>query len=318
MSRHTCSRRTALRTSGKRRQLGLTSPQRPLTPARSPAAPLTCTAAMRPKLTILLCALALTCAAPAAAAPTAATLREEVRALRDTTAAQWAGMTTATGTFQNPFPADLARGHGSFVPPMLNYAVQRPGNAAVAERAWPRAVDPVGASYAYSRLALSAERRAHLYDYMSRYGIPLNGYRCLIVSTCYGNLRLVDALAVIGITGNGVRAADPAARLGNPAAARAAAVHVVNKWIGKVVDHGVRGRIGGTRMRGSLLSDPQLNTTAYHGLSAFMLSEALSQLGPAASRSARRASRETLDALAALVAPDGDMSYLGRGQGQTW
>lgn len=281
---------------------------------------------MRPVPTILLCALALACAPPADAAPTAATLRDEVRALRDTTAAQWAGMTTPQGSFQNPFPADLARGHGSFVPPMLNYALHRAGHVAVAERAWPRAVDPirasafdmVGASYAYSRLALSDERRAQLYGYMSRYGIPSNGYRCLILPTCYGNLRLVDALAVLGITGNGVRAADPAGRLADPVAARAAAAYVVNEWIGKVVDHGVRIRIGGERTRGSLLSDPQLNTTAYHGLSAFMLSEAIAHLGPEASPSARRASRETMDTLAALVAPDGDMSYLGRGQGQTW
>jgi hypothetical protein len=281
---------------------------------------------VRLRLTLTLCALALTCAPQPAAARTTASLREEVRALRDTTAAQWAGMTTPEGSFQNPFPADLARGHGSFVPPMLAYSLQRAGHAGVAERAWPRAVSPVrasafdmvGASYAYRLPGLSDGLRAHLADYMSRYGIPLNGYRCLIVPTCYGNLRLVDALAVIGITGHRIRAADPAARMGDPAVARAGAVRVVNEWIGQVVDHGVCARLGGERMRGTFLSDPELNTTAYHGLTAFMLSEAVAQLGPAASRSARRVSRETLDTLALLVAPDGDMSYLGRGQGQTW
>ncbi len=209
---------------------------------------------------------------------------------------------------------------------MLAYSLQRAGQLSAAERAWPRAVDPVrasafdmvGAGYAYRLLPLSAERRAQLASYMSRYGIPLNGYRCLIVRTCYGNLRLVDALAVIGITGNGVRSADPAARLAHPVAARAAAARVVNKWIGRIVDHGVRARIGAARVRGSLLSDPKLNTTAYHALSSFMLSEAVSQLGAKASTAARRARRETLDTLSALVAPDGDMTYLGRGQGQTW
>ena len=288
----------------------------------------------------VLCALALAQASPAGAAggtatlreevralrPTTAALREEVRALRDTTAAQWASMMTPAGDFQNPFPADLARGHGSFVPPMLAYAVQRAGHADAAERAWPRAVDPsrasafdmVGAAYAYRKLALSDGRRTQLYAYMSRYGIPLNGYRCLIVPTCYGNLRLVDALAIIAITGNDVQSPDPAARLGDPAAARAAAVHVVNRWIGKVVDHGVRARVAGARLTGSLLSDPNLKTTAYHALSAFMLTEAVGLLGPRASRSARRVRRETLDTLAVLVAPDGDMSYLGRGQGQVW
>jgi hypothetical protein len=282
---------------------------------------------MRPTLTIVICAAALAlCAAEAAAAPTAATLVGEIRALRDTTAAQWAGMMTPAGDFQNPFPADLARGHGSFVPPLLAYSLHRAGQVGAAERAWPRAVDParasafdmVGAAYAYRLLPLSDARRAQLAGYMSRYGIPLNGYRCLVKPTCYGNLRLVDALAVLAITGNGIVASDPAARLADPAAARAIAAYVVNDWIGRIVDHGVRARIGAARVRGSLLSDPRLNTTAYHALSAFMLSEAVTLLGPEASRAARRARRETLDTLAALVAPDGDMSYLGRGQGQVW
>jgi len=291
---------------------------------------------MRLKLLVTICALLAACvAAPAATAQsrTAATLREEIRVLVDRTAAQWARMMTPAGDFANPFPADLARGHGSFVPPMLAYSLHRAGQrngdpvlVAAAERAWPRAVDPirasafdmVGAGYAYRLLTLSDARRAQLADYMSRYGIPLNGYRCLIVPTCWSNLRLVDALAVIGITGAGIRAADPAARMANPVAARAGAVHIVNRWARRVVDHGVRGRIGGERIRGSLLSDPGLDTTAYHALSTFMITQAIEQLGPEASRAARRFRRELYDTLAALVAPDGDMTYLGRGQGQTW
>jgi hypothetical protein len=291
----------------------------------------------RPLIRALICALALVAAAPAAAAraqaPTAATLSEQIRALVDQTAGQWAAMMTPAGDFQNPFPADLARGHGSFVPPMLAYALhragQRTGNTALvaaAERGWPRAVDPirasafdmVGAAYAYKNLTLSAQRRAQLAGYMSRYGIPQNGYTCLIVPSCYGNLRLVDALAILSITGAGVSSADPAARLGDPAGARAFAQWVINKRVGQIVDHRVRARIGHTHFRGSYLSDPGMNPLAYHALSTFMLSQAVTQLGPAASRSARRAKRETMDTLAALVAPDGDMTYLGRGQGQTW
>jgi hypothetical protein len=183
------------------------------------------------RLTLFLCAVALACAPKAAAAPTAATLGAEIRSLRDTTAAQWAGMMTPAGDFQNPFAADLARGHGSFVPGLLVYSLHRAGEVAAAERAWPRTVDPVrasafdmlGVAYGYRLLRLSDARRAQLYGYMSRYGIPVNGYRCLINPTCYGNLRLVDALAVLAITGGGVRASDPAARLADPVAARASA-----------------------------------------------------------------------------------------------
>jgi hypothetical protein len=49
-----------------------------------------------------------------------------------------------------------------------------------------------------------------------------------------------------------------------------------------------------------------------------MLAQAIALLGRDATRAARRTSRETMDALAALIAPDGDPSYLGRGQSQVW
>ncbi len=290
---------------------------------------------MRPKLTIILCALMLACVPQVAAAqaPTAATLGDEIRALLDTTAGQWVGLMTPAGDFQNPFPADLARGHGSFAPPLLTYALHRAGQrngdaalVAAAERAWPRAVDPVrasafdmiGAAYALQRLALSGERRDQLAGYLSRYGIPTNGFRCLTRPRSYCNLKLVDALAVLAMTGAGVSSPDPAARLGDPVAARAAAALVVNRRIPHVIDHGLRARIGTRRLRGSVLSDPPADPLAYHALSSFMLSEAVTQLGPDAAPGALRANRDTLDALAVLVAPDGDASYLGRGQDQVW
>jgi hypothetical protein len=285
-------------------------------------------------LAVTLAALAALAPGPARAQPqTAATLSAEVAALLDTTAVQWSGMVTATGVFQNPFPADVAAGHHSFVPPMLAYALhragQRTGNAqlvAAAERVWPQAVHPakassfdmLGAAYAYRRLALSDVRRGQLRGYMASYGVPLVGRRCLLRPYCWGNLKLVDALAVLSITGAGVRAADPAARLGNPGAARAAAVQIVNARVGQVADHALRARSGGRELKGTVLSDPPADPLAYHALTAFMLREAVAQLGPAASRSARRARREALDALSVLISPDGDASYLGRGQAQAW
>jgi hypothetical protein len=281
---------------------------------------------VRFKLTLILCALSPALPASAAAAPTAASLSAEIRALRDTTAAQWAGMMSADGDFLNPFPADLARGHGSFSPPMLSYALHRAGQVAAAEHAWPRSVDPVrasafdmvGAAYALQRAPLSDARRAQLAGYVSRYGIPVNGYRCLTRRRCYSNLKLMDALAVLAITGAGVSSPDPAARLHDPVAARAAAAAVVNKRVPRVIDFGLEGRMGRKPLNGTVLSDPPADPLAYHALSTFVLSEAIMQLGPAAGPKARRASRATLDALSALVAPDGDATYLGRGQDQVW
>ncbi len=278
----------------------------------------------------------LAAAAPATAAaqvPTAGTLAGEIAALADATARQWPAQLDANGQFGNPFPADLARGHGAFVPPMLVYAIQRTGERAgdpallrVADRAWPEIIDParasafdmIGAAYAYRGLTLSAARRTQLAGYLGRYGIPTNGRRCLLRPRCYSNLKLVDALAVLAITGAGVASPDPAARLGNPAVARATAAAVVNQRIPQVVDHAVRALIDGGPIGGTVLSDPPEDPLAYHALSTFMLGEAVAQLGPAASPAVLRARREALDALSVLVAPDGDASYLGRGQAQVW
>jgi hypothetical protein len=276
---------------------------------------------------IALITAALLLALPAtAAASKAASLSAEIKQLRDATAAQWAGMMSPDGDFVNPFPADLARGHGSFAPPMLSYSLHRAGHADAAERAWPRSVDPVrasafdmvGAAYALRRAPLTDARRAQLTDYVSRYGIPVNGYRCLSRPQCWSNLKLVDAVAVLAITGLGVAARDPAARLHNAAAARAAAAAVVNQRVPRVIDHGLHGKAAGRELLGTVLSDPPADPLAYHVMSTFMLSEAIVQLGPGAGSAARRAGRRTMDALAALVAPDGDATYLGRGQDQVW
>jgi hypothetical protein len=67
-----------------------------------------------------------------------------------------------------------------------------------------------------------------------------------------------------------------------------------------------------------VLSDPPSDPLAYHTMSTFMLAQAIELLGRDATAAARATSRETLDALSALLAPDGDPSYLGRGQGQVW
>jgi hypothetical protein len=282
-------------------------------------------------LTLLLLA-----AAPAAAPaqpPTAGSLQTEVATLLDATAGQWASMVTPSGVFQNPFAADIAAGHHSFVPPMLAYALHRAGQrtgdqrlVSAAEQTWPHVVIPsrassfdfIGAAYAYQTLALTGGRRAHLAGYLADYGIPKTGRRCLLRPRCWGNLKLVDALAVLAITGAGISHPDPGARMGNPAAARAAAAHIVNVRLAKVADRGVRAQIGSVRLRGTVLSDPPADPIAYHALSAFMINEAVAQLGPAASVAARRVQRQALDALSVLISPDGDISYLGRGQGQTW
>ena len=279
--------------------------------------------------------VALAAGAPAASAQgTAGELQAQVNALVDTTAAQWAALQRPDDVFQNPYPWDVAVGHPSYAPPLLTYALHRSGQrtanpalVAAAERAWPRSVDPqrasafdmLGASAAYAELALTPARRAHLALYLSSYPVPINGRRCLLRPQCWSNLKLVDALAILAITRLGIVSATPGARLSNPAAARAAAIAVINQRVPQVAHRSLTARIRGTTLRrGAVISDPPRDPLAYHALTAFMLREAVALLGPEASRAARRASADALEALSDLMAPDGDVAYLGRGQGQVW
>jgi hypothetical protein len=285
---------------------------------------------------VLLCVVAasLVTGVPAQAQTvTAASVAAETTTLIDEVAAQWAGLQLANGVFPNTFPADLARGHGSFVTPLMAYAIHRSGQrssdprlTAAAELAWPLSVHPsrasafdmVGAAYAYRNLNLSPQTSAFLADYQAQYRIPLNGYTCISTPGCYSNLRLVDALAVLAMTSNRIVSPYPDARLADPVAARTAAAAIVNRRIPRVVDHRLRARGSFGALTGSVLSDPPVNQTAYHALSAFMLSLAIDELGAEASPQAHRALAEVLDALAVLVGPNGDVSYVGRGQGQVW
>ena len=271
----------------------------------------------------LLTAALLASTGPAASAATAGDVRSEVGALTAEVAGQWAGLVSPNAVFRNPFPADAARGHGSFVPPALDYGIHAAGLRTgderligAAERTWPNAVDPsrasafdmLGAAYAYGTLDLSAARRSQLASYLHRYGVPPNGAVCITRPGCYNNLRLVDATTVLAIHALGIASARPARD----------ARRIVNRRVPQVVDHGLRADLAGFAERGSVLSDPPSNPLAYHALSTFMLGEAVRTLGKRASAGAQQARRETLDALSMLMAPDGDTSYMGRGQSQVW
>ena len=144
---------------------------------------------------LLLAIAVLALALPASArADTAKDLRKEVTRVADRAAAQWAGLLTPTNVFRNPWPADVAAGHGSFVPPGLAFGVHAAGLrerddelVRAAERAWPNAVAPerasafdmLAAAYAYRTLDLTPARKAQLGGYLGRYGIPVNGAVCI-------------------------------------------------------------------------------------------------------------------------------------------
>ena len=149
---------------------------------------------------LLLAIAVLALALPASArADTAKDLRKEVTRVADRAAAQWAGLLTPKNVFRNPWPADVAAGHSSFVPrgPRVRRPCRRPararrragrappsapGRTSVApERA--SAFDMLAAAYAYRTLDLTPARKAQLGGYLGRYGIPLNGAVCITEPT---------------------------------------------------------------------------------------------------------------------------------------
>jgi hypothetical protein len=80
---------------------------------------------------------------------------------------------------------------------------------------------------------------------------------------------------------------------------------------------GARLEVGAARLPGATLSDPTTDPPAYLALSAMMLGRAL-ELSRQRPPSALRAFQRAIVALLGLTGPDGNTSYMGRGQGQVW
>jgi hypothetical protein len=144
---------------------------------------------------------------------------------------------------------------------------------------------------------------------------------CARRPTCWNNLKLVDAVAVLRVLAvPGLDGLPASKRLADRRRARAEAVDVLVRRVAQVQRVSAHLSLpGAPRAFGAVLSDPPPNPVAYHALSTFMLARGMQAL-PAAERGPRlRASlRRALVALHGLTGPDGDVSWMGRGQGQSW
>ena len=67
-----------------------------------------------------------------------------------------------------------------------------------------------------------------------------------------------------------------------------------------------------------MLGDQPTYPLAYHAMSVAALARALAVLGADAPAPARDAFRRAMLAQASFTAPDGDLAYLGRAQGESW
>jgi hypothetical protein len=132
----------------------------------------------------------------------------------------------------------------------------------------------------------------------------------------YYNYYLVEALLVLELRRCGLTSGVRGSLLGHlPAAVREAKL-VVSRQVRAAVGRYVRR--DASRGRTAIISDPPWNPLAYHAFSLALLAQAIELLGPQAPAPARALLVDGARASAALIAPDGDVSYFGRSQEQAW
>jgi hypothetical protein len=150
------------------------------------------------------------------------------------------------------------------------------------------------------------------------FGSPARSAPCFRRAGCYDNLKLVQATAVLATLAALPGRAGPAgSTFAAPAAAARAALRLLSVTVPRMQVDGARLEVGAARLPAATLSDPTSDPPAYLALSAMMLGHAL-ELSHPRPTSALRAFQRAIVALLGLAGPDGDVSYMGRGQGQVW
>ena len=281
-------------------------------------------------------ALALAWASPARAATAA-----ELRALADDVAVSWAPHANREGFIDpvNGWPRD---GYGA---ELIGYGLlvagaRRHDSGLVASGV--RAVDlarrtvtlergtfrPLGLALAYrfARRALAGDpafRRVRPRWERALRGIPPASViglvsRCGRSLRCFHNHEVVEAAVNLALLRTGLTSRAPGVRLAD----RRALSRLVALEVGVQVPAAF-GRSGRSTWPGisaplGLLSDTGSWPLAYDALSLAMLGDVVADLGRRAPGAARRVLARGTRTLAALMAPDGSVAYLGRRQEAAW
>ncbi|HEY0631983.1 MAG TPA: hypothetical protein VGC98_07995 [Thermoleophilaceae bacterium] len=143
--------------------------------------------------------------------------------------------------------------------------------------------------------------------------------KCTANPRCFHNHEAVGAFGDLQLLGTGLRSHIRGTKLSNLAALRASVLHRLGVEIPPSADSAASSSFGGrTRSGLGLLSDTGTWPLAYHAFSTAMVAGAAADLGRRTPPATRRALARTTGALAGLMAPDGDVAYLGRRQEQAW
>ncbi len=141
---------------------------------------------------------------------------------------------------------------------------------------------------------------------------------CTADPVCFHNHEAVNAFGELQLVSTRLRSSVPGAKLADPAALRGAAVHVLSAEIESALGDRGTSTWSGVRSRLGLLSDTGTWPLAYHDFSTAMVAGAIVNLGGGGPPVARAALERAARSLAAFMAPDGDVAYLGRRQQQAW
>ena len=143
--------------------------------------------------------------------------------------------------------------------------------------------------------------------------------RCYRRSDCFNNYKLVDAVLNLELARSGVHSDQPGTRLQDPAALRRRALGWLDSALPAVAPPTATVAIPGRRTeQATVLSDPGALPLAYHALCTAWAVRAVRLAGSQASPKLRLVARRALWGLVGLTAPDGEVSWSGRGQDQAW
>lgn len=269
--------------------------------------------------------------------PTA--LGNQADSLIDTTVAAWANHQLPAGNFADPV-SDLESAYGVSMigQAMVETGVASNNQALVADglRAIQSEVErpndgvfetfSLASAYAWDQANLDnlpqwQSMQGAFANYLAgrttfnMYGVA----SCASNESCYDNKKLVAAFADIELEADGVglqSSADSTAH--NPKLNKS-----IDNFLQQAVDNtSSDGKELGPSMQfnqAGILSDPTENPLAYDDLSAMILGHVIEALGPSNTpANVKNAFQRAARAIIGFMAPDGDVAYIGRGQGQVW
>jgi hypothetical protein len=183
-------------------------------------------------------------------------------------------------------------------------------------------------AYAWARRNLPRDPsflalRSRWERYLSTIAQPFIGSsglkRCTADPICFHNHEAVGAFGDLQLLRTGLHSRVRGAKLADRAALRASAIHRLSVEIPPAADAAASWTFAGRPRTGlGLLSDTGTWPLAYHAFSTAMLAGGAADLGGHVPASTRQALVRTTGALAGMMAPDGDIAYLGRRQEQSW